>query len=277
MTAGITHLVNGEPTDQITVVDRGLQYGDGVFETIAVQRGHALLWEQHLTRLQAGCERLGIHIASIIEPIKQEAEQLVAGVDHAVLKIIVTRGQGGRGYRPPTDLSPTRILSLLPWPLTPQDYRVTGVALRLCDTRLSENSKLAGIKHLNRLEQVLARAEWQDDFQEGLMLSQSGNVIEGTMSNVFAQVGDKVVTPLIETCGVAGVMREAIIEQLSKLGVDCEQSRVDLQMLYNADAMFISNSLIGLWPVTALEHKTFPVTEFQRKLQDALTDVCVTG
>ena len=239
MTIATRHLVNGKPTDHITVVDRGLHYGDGCFETIAVQHGHALLWEKHLARLHGGCERLGIKVAADFSLIKQEAEQLVAGVDRAVLKIIITRGQGGRGYRPQTGSSPTRILSLSPWPVYPQDYRSTGIALRLCDTRLSENSKLAGIKHLNRLEQVLARAEWQEDFQEGLMLSQSGDVIEGTMSNVFAQVGDKVVTPLIETSGVTGIMREVIIKQLAKSEINCEQRRVDLEIFYNADAMFI--------------------------------------
>jgi len=277
LTVGTRHLVNGKPIDHIAVVDRGMQYGDGCFETIAVQRGHALLWEPHLARLLDGCERLGIKMTSDIKLIRQEAEQLAAGVDCAVLKIIITRGQGGRGYRPQTGLSPTRILSLSPWPVYPQDYRATGIALRLCDTRLSENSRLAGVKHLNRLEQVLARAEWQDDFQEGLMLSQSGSVVEGTMSNVFVQVGDKVVTPLIETCGVTGIMRDAIIKQLAETRVNCEQMRVDLNMLYDADALFISNSLIGLWPVTTLEHKTFPITELQRQLQDALADVCVTG
>lgn len=215
-------------------------------------------------------------MTSIIELIKQEAEQLAADVDRAVLKIIITRGQGGRGYLAQADLMPTRILSLSAWPDYPQDYRVTGIALRLCDTRLSENNKLAGIKHLNRLEQVLARAEWQDDYQEGLMLTRSGDVIAGTMSNVFLQVGDKIVTPLIETSGVAGVMRETIVKQLSKTGGNFEEVQIDLPMLYNADAMFISNSLIGLWPVTSLENKTFPITELERQLQDALVDVCAT-
>lgn len=276
MTTRITHLVNGKSTDHIAVSDRGMQYGDGCFETIAVQHGRMLLQEQHLRRLNNGCERLGIKIASILEQIKQEAEQLAASVDRAVLKIIVTRGQGSRGYRAQADLAPTRILSLSAWPVYPQDYRTTGIALRLCDTRLSENSKLAGIKHLNRLEQVLARAEWQDDYQEGLMLTRSGDVIAGTMSNVFIQIGDKIVTPLIEVCGVAGIMRETIINQFTKTGIGCKQARVDLPMLYNADALFISNSLIGLWPVTALENKTFPITELERQLQDALVDVCAT-
>lgn len=256
--------------------DRGLQYGDGCFETIAVQHGHILLWEQHLQRLRDGCERLEIIITSVMEQIKQEAEQLASGIDRAVLKIIITRGQGGRGYLAQTDLTPTRILSLSVWPEYPQDYRATGIALRLCDTRLSENSKLAGIKHLNRLEQVLARAEWQDDYQEGLMLTRSDDVIAGTMSNVFVQIGDTIITPPIKTCGVAGIMRQTIISQFAKKGVACKETRVDLPMLHNADALFISNSLIGLWPVNTLGNKTFPVTELERQLQDALVDVCVT-
>lgn len=147
--------------------------------------------------------------------------------------------------------------------------------MRLCDTRLSENKTLAGIKHLNRLEQVLARSEWQDQYQEGLMLNQAGQVVEGTMSNVFVQIGDEVITPLLNHCGVAGVMRSVIFDKLSDKNINCQQRQLELQILYEADAIFICNSIIGLWPVISLDNKSFPITDLQRYLQNAISNVCI--
>ncbi len=273
---GTAVLVNGKMADHVSIHDRGLQYGDGCFETIAVQHGQALLWGEHMQRLKTGCARLGINLNGVLDQVAHEAEKLVRDTSKGVLKLIITRGQGGRGYRPDQALKPTRILSLTPWPQYPKDYRVGGIAMRLCDTRLSENKKLAGIKHLNRLDQVLARAEWQDDYQEGVMLDQAGNVIEGTMSNIFMQIGNEVITPALNNCGVAGVMRDVILNKLSDANILCQQSQIDPQTLYRADAIFVCNSLIGLWPVTSLENKSFPVTDLERQLQDAISNVCVT-
>ncbi|MEE8386937.1 MAG: aminodeoxychorismate lyase [Acidiferrobacterales bacterium] len=275
MSTGSGSLVNGKMADHVSINDRGLQYGDGCFETIAVQHGQALLWDEHMQRLETGCARLGIKLNGITEKLAHEAEKLVRDTPTGVLKLIITRGQGGRGYRPDQALNPTRILSLTPWPQYPKDYRAEGIAMRLCDTRLSENKTLAGIKHLNRLEQVLARSEWQDDYQEGLMLNQAGYVIEGTMSNIFMQIENEVITPAMENCGVAGVMRDVILHKLSDANIVCQQSRIDLESLYQADAIFVCNSLIGLWPVTSLENKSFPITDLERELQDAISDVCV--
>jgi len=194
-----------------------------------------------------------------------------------VLKIIITRGTGARGYRADTALMPTRILSLTPWPVRNQDYSSEGIAMRLCDTRLSGNETFAGIKHLNRLEQVLARSEWLDEYQEGLMLDISGNAIEGTMSNIFIQRGSEVITPSLESCGVMGVMREVILQKLSEIGVNYHQSMIDVESIYNADALFCTNSLIGLWPVTSFCSSTYPITELERKLQLAINDVIVVN
>ncbi len=270
-----TSMVNGKISDQISVNDRGLQYGDGCFETIAVQHGRALLLDKHISRLVTGCARLGISQNGLADQLTEEAEKFAQSTEKGVLKIIITRGAGGRGYRTDQTLNPTRILSLSPWPHYPKDYRTEGIAMRLCDTRLSKNKKLAGIKHLNRLEQVLARSEWQDSHQEGLMLDQAGHVIEGTMSNIFIQIGNELRTPGLEDCGVSGVMRNEILRQLSKAGVNCQETRIDLDMIFNADALFVCNSLIGLWPVTSLNDKLFSITETERELQEAIKDVCV--
>jgi len=275
MSTLIASMVNGRNSDHISVNDRGLQFGDGCFETIAVQHGRALLLDKHLLRLANGCARLGISVDGLVDQLNVEAEKIALSTEKGVLKIILTRGVSGRGYRPSQELMPTRVLLLTPWPQYPNDYRNEGIAMRLCDTRLSENRKLAGIKHLNRLEQVLARSEWHDSHQEGLMLDQAGRVIEGTMSNIFIQMGGELRTPDLEHCGVSGVMRNEILQYLSKAGVKCQESRIDLEMILNADAMFVCNSLIGLWPVTSLDDKSFPITDRERELQEAIKDVCV--
>lgn len=276
MITGVTSLVNGEMIDHVSISDRGLLYGDGCFETIAVQHGRALLWDQHLQRLKTGCARLGIKPDSTDDRLAAEAEKIIHNTEKGVLKLIITRGAGGRGYRADQTLGPTRILSLTPWPTFPKNYRAEGIAMRLCDTRLSENEKLTGIKHLNRLEQVLARSEWQDQYQEGLMLDQAGFVIEGTMSNIFIQTGNEMKTPALGNCGVSGIMRDVILGYLSDTNIICQETRIDLSMIYNADAIFVCNSIIGLWPVISLENNFFPITELERKLQDAISDVCVT-
>jgi 4-amino-4-deoxychorismate lyase len=154
MTLATATLVNGEPGDVIPVSDRGLLYGDGIFETIAVREGRPRHWQRHMHRLQAGCTRLGI------QPFENslltaEADSITNGVDKGVLKLIVTRGSGGRGYRVAEAIACTRIMQLHPWPEYPAANAEQGVKTRLCETRLGHNPVLAGIKHLNRLEQVL--------------------------------------------------------------------------------------------------------------------------
>lgn len=275
MSTNITSLVNGVAAEQISIADRGLQYGDGCFETIAVHQGQALLWDRHIQRLVSGCQRLGINASVIADELSVDAKNIITSAMDGVLKIIVTRGAGERGYRSDNTQRPTRIVTFGPSPQYPKDYRCEGIAMRLCDTRLSENKTLAGIKHLNRLEQVLARSEWQDQYQEGLMLNQAGQVIEGTMSNVFVQIGDEVITPMLNHCGVAGVMRSVIFDKLSDKNINCQQRQLELQTLYEADAIFICNSIIGLWPVISLDNKSFPITDLQRYLQNAISNVCI--
>ena len=268
-------LVNGEQTDQISIGDRGLNYGDGCFETIAVKSGAPLLWQRHMDRLFASCKMLGIGIDFDAGILAAEAEQVLEPKENAVLKIVVTRGTGGQGYRPDANTAATRIVSAHPWRLRPPEFRTDGIRLCVCETRLGRNPRLAGIKHLNRLEQVLARAEWQDEYEEGLMLDTDNQVIEGTMTNVFLQLGQEIITPSLENCGVNGVIRTEILEQLESMGITCKQATVSLDMIYNADGLFICNSLIGVWPVATIEQKKFPVTELTRKIQHGIESVIV--
>ena len=268
-------LVNGVAVDMISVRDRGLQYGDGLFETIAVHRGTPLLWEQHAQRLLAGAVRLGMLPPEVVL-LRAEADQLCRGVERGVLKIILTRGVSGRGYRPDASIPMTRVLSLSPWPDYQPSWSGEGVAVRLCQTRLASQPRLAGLKHLNRLEQVLARAEWDDEYAEGLMQDESGNIIEGTMTNVFLVEEGTLCTPDVTRCGVEGVMRGAVLEQAGCLGIACRVGPVTATQLEQADELFLTNSLIGLWPVRRIENRSYTIGQTTRKIQKAIRDAgCV--
>lgn len=245
-------VINGEAGDAIAVRDRGLQYGDGLFETIPIVAGQPLHFERHLRRLAHGCERLGIPCPSAPQ-IFDDLLKLPMDDDRAVLKIIVTRGAGGRGYRPPRQPSPTRILSLWPWPDYPPGCATLGVTVRVCDISLGSNPRLAGIKHLNRLEQVLARGEWDDpEIMEGLMLDRQGNLVEGTMCNVFVLLDGELQTPALTEAGVAGIMREIVIEHCAAIGSPVIERHLSMDELGRAEEIFLTNSLIGLWPVREL-------------------------
>ena len=245
-------LIDGVPADRIPVADRGLQYGDGLFETIAVVDGTPCLFDRHLARLREGCVRLSIPPPPEDE-LAAEALGLSRGVDRAVLKLILTRGEGGRGYRPPDPSRPRRILRLAPWPAYPDAWRSTGVRVRYCRTRLGHQPLLAGLKHLNRLEQVLARAEWNDlDIAEGLMLDLDGRVVEGTQTNLFVLQDGQLLTPALDRCGVAGVVRGLVLEAAWVLGFRVVEAALTPERLAAADALFLTSSLAGVWPVREL-------------------------
>jgi 4-amino-4-deoxychorismate lyase len=264
-------LVNGKTSAVLDVSDRGLHYGDGVFETMAVANGVVLLWEQHLRRLQRGCGRLGIPVPEP-DQLHRESMQLTAGVERGVLKLMVTRGAGARGYRYREAVPPTRVLQLHPWPEHPPRARRDGAVVGLCRTRLSRQPLLAGIKHLNRLEQVLARSEWTDEWHEAVMLDERGNAIEATASNLFIVRGGAVLTPVLDECGVAGVLREMIITSGPALQLDVRESRLAPADLEAADELFLTNSIIGLWPVGVYNGKRRGVGPVSRRLQEHLCE-----
>ncbi len=268
-------LVNGELTDAVSARDRGFQYGDGLFETLAVQHGMPLLLDKHLVRLGAGAERLGFQISPAL--LRQEAEQLCRNVERGVLKVIVTRGINMRGYRGDPAATPTRVLSLSDWLSYPTGYTKEGVAVRLCRTRLAAQPALAGLKHLNRLEQVLARAEWGDEYAEGLMQDESGNIVEGTMTNVFLVCDGTLVTPALDRCGVEGVMRSEVLARAARLGIACHVETVTPGYLELAQEIFLTNCLIGLWPVRRVERRSYAIGDITHKIQQAIRDAYVAG
>lgn len=264
-------LVNGECREHIEISDRGFQYGDGLFETIAVTNGQPVFLDRHLDRLNAGCRRLYIPFPGS-ELLALEAQKLCRYSSKAVLKLIITRGSGGRGYRQPDLIQPTRVLSLYPFPDYPDTYKEQGITVRICDTRLGLNPALAGIKHLNRLEQILARAEWTDpDIQEGIMLDMNEHVIEGTMTNLFYVKNDTLYTSSLKLAGVAGIMRGIIMAVSSEHGFSAIEHTFTKDELISADEVFVCNSIIGIWPVNQIGTVCFPVGVRTRQLQTWLT------
>jgi 4-amino-4-deoxychorismate lyase len=261
-------LINGRESEVVAHDDRGLSYGDGLFETIACLDGRPFLWDQHIARLQHGCKRLGIPMPSA--SLLQDEVAKVSDSGRAVAKITITRGRGGRGYICPDPPQPLRIVASHPWPQRDRLAK-TGVTLRWCETPLARNQRLAGIKHLNRLEQVLARREWNDEtISEGLMSTSDGEVIEGTMSNLFVVHGDDVSTPSLTDCGIAGVMRAALIATLEGSGQQVSIRAVKREDVYHADEVFLSNCIIGIWPVIALADARWPVGALTSRLQSAI-------
>ena len=269
-------LINGEVKEAISVNDRGLLYGDGLFETMAARNGQIQLWEAHWQRLSLGCNKLSIELPNKTM-IEKEIELLIENNDEAqfIIKLIVTRGEGQRGYRFDKEQNTTRILSSHTWPNYLDKYQTEGVDVCYCETKLSENQKLAGIKHLNRLEQVLARNEWDDEFQEGLMLTAQGNVVDGTMSNVFAVKDNKIFTPGLSLCGVDGVMRKAVIKIAKDKGYSIYEKDFNKAEIEQADELFLTNSLFGIWPIKFIGKTRFTKNgNITKELQEEIKKIC---
>ena len=239
-------LVDGVAGGRVSPFDRGLNYGDGLFETIRLHEGRLPLLERHLTRLQAGCVRLGIPWPgddALADDLRQ-----VTGDGEGVVRIVVTRGNGGRGYAPPERVQATRIVSHHPLPhATPG-----GLSVGVCNVRLGRNRHLAGLKHVSRLEQVIAAAEAQErGWQEGLMLDDRDCVVEGTRHNLFYVRDGRLLTPPVDECGVAGVMRAQILE-LFATGDGCEEP-LGYDALHALDEVLLCNAVVGVRVVNRLE------------------------
>jgi 4-amino-4-deoxychorismate lyase len=252
-------LIDGVPSDQLPATDRGLAYGDGLFETIRIHRGKPLFLDLHLQRLALGCERLGI--ATAIPQWRQWLERaLQEAAPACVLKLIVTRGSGGRGYRPPESAQPRCIISLHDLPPPGQPDPREGIKAFVCEQRLALQPALAGIKHLNRLEQVLASREFPDaSWHEGLMCDYAGNLVEGTRSNLFVAVNGRLFTPDLTQCGIAGILRAQL---LTLFGSRVEVGTLHKNCLLDVEEIFVCNSVLGIWPVTQLRFQ-----DQQRQLQ----------
>lgn len=257
-------LVDGEISDRVSVSDRGLQYGDGVFETIAVFRGQPRFWQAHVDRLTAGCEQLHLPVTPQAVLLR-EVQTVSAGQGDCVVKIIITRGTSGRGYAPVIPSKGNRIVCSYAWPEDPGQLTETGIRTRICDLRLAIQPALAGVKHLNRLEQIMARSEWDDRaIQEGILLDREDYVISAISSNIFLVHSGRLLTPRMDRCGVRGVMRGAVLQAFKSR---CEQRRISLDMLPEAEEVFVCNAVRGIFPVTRIDHWEYQIGPVTREVQ----------
>jgi 4-amino-4-deoxychorismate lyase len=262
-------LVNGVATEQISTRDRGFGYGDGLFESIRLVGTVAPLWSRHMQRLAEGCARLKIPAPDPAQ-LWREALDVSRELPQSVVRITITRGPGERGYAPPLSPQPSRVVAAFAPPEVASSTYAQGIRLRVCAIRLAEQPLLAGIKHLNRLEQVLARAEWNDPaIAEGLLLDSHGRVISATMANLFAMVDGELLTPSLDRCGVAGVARAEVLAA-------CPQARaaeLTLDTLLGAGEVFLSSSVRGILPVRSLDGCGYAPGATTRRLQQHWRDL----
>lgn len=263
-------LINGELGEVLDARDRGLSYGDGAFRTLRCINGRLPFWPLHIAKLRADCQVLGIACPAETLWLSDIARLAPA---NAAVKLLVTRGVALRGYACDASAPVTRLTFVSPLPSYPDALYRDGVATRLCDWRLTIQPGLAGIKHLNRLDQVMARREWRDlAIFDGLMLNTRDELVEGVMSNLFLARGGELYTHPLTDCGVAGVTRSLILAAAHSLGIAVHQMPLALSDLAAADEVMLCNSLAGLLPVRQCRGDTadFSGNWHKRCLFDAL-------
>lgn len=267
-------LVNGELGPLLAVTDRGFNYGDGLFTTLCCRAGQPLLWPLHVARLTQGCARLGF---AMVDDglLLAELQSLAAGSD-CIIKIILTRGSGGRGYGCSGVLGPNRVVSCHPLPAQRQQWREQGLRLATLSGRLGSQPLLAGLKSLNRLEQVLLRREVAAlAVDEGLCLDAEGYLVEATAANLWWRQGERWFTPELSHCGVAGVMRQRLLQLFAEQGVSVDCLRPVRALLDDADEIALSNCTFGLVPVRELDGRLLPPAHATRQLQQQLAEVMI--
>lgn len=261
-------LLNGKVTGEL-IQSRGLHFGDGVFRTLLIWRGQPVDWDLHMQKLSQDCTALQLKMPDI-RLLRAEADQLTHQSDRAVLKIILCRRYEGRGYASETE-EVDRLLLLQLAPLFPLAHWTEGIQLFVCGISLSPQPALAGIKHLNRLEQVLASRHWPKDMDEGILCDKEGCPVSGTRTNLFWIKNGTLHTPLLHSCGVSGVMRKKIMLLSYSNKIMVTEVTAPMDHLHQADEVFVTNSLLGIWPVRQLENRTWhapgPITQ---RLQIAL-------
>lgn len=276
MTRTINYLINGSFDHIISPFDRGFAYGDGVFRTMKMVDGLPENWPQHYQKLVADCAAINI-VCPSAELLMSDLQQLFSSVDMsenqlAVAKIIITRGEGNRGYTPPAITAPMRVVTKSPMPEYPAQRFATGVNLHVCEMRVAVQPLLAGIKSLNRLENVLARMEWNDqNIADSILLDTNDNVIECTAANIFARFGDTLITPSLMQCGVAGITRQRIIDIVPTIPLKISIETFNLKKLLAADELIICNSLYGAWQVCSIQEKAIKTGALAANIRAALT------
>jgi 4-amino-4-deoxychorismate lyase len=262
--------IDGVEGASVPADDRGLQYGDGLFETVLVRNAVPRFIDLHRRRLRQGLERLRFPPLDERALADDIARASALAPARAVLKIIVTRGSSGRGYVPPTDARPRRIVSLWPDLSSAASRYEQGVDLGIAQLRLPAQSALAGLKHLNRLEHVLAAAEREEGTHDILLLDANDQLVSGSACNVFLVKTGELLTPRVDRVGVAGVMRSIVLREAARLGIPARETDLTLRDLASADALFITNARIGVVPVKRVREHEFAMSEIATGLRQTI-------
>ena len=259
-------LINGQADAGVSPLDRGLSYGDGVFRTLRTRAGKPLWWADHYATLARDCAALALACPEQ-KLLLDEVETVARGGADSVVKITVTRGLGARGYASPEPSCPTRIVVATPLP----DYArpaAQGVRVRWCALRLARQAELAGVKHLNRLENVLARQEWNDPtIAEGLLCDDTGAVIGGTMTNIFVMRDGQLHTPDLSLSGIDGVTRSRILRVAETHDIALKIGRLEAADILASEEIFLGNSIAGLWRVARLEEREWVSADWTERFR----------
>ncbi|WP_368541278.1 aminodeoxychorismate lyase [Enterobacter soli] len=263
-------LINGLKQDDLPASDRATQFGDGCFTTARIAEGEISFLAAHISRLQQACEKLLIPFTEW-ETLAHEMAQLAVGHASGVLKVIISRGSGGRGYSGASCRHPSRILSVSAYPAHYARWRHDGIVLELSPVRLGRNPMLAGIKHLNRLEQVLIRTHLeQSDADEALVLDSEGFITECCAANLFWRQGREVFTPKLDQAGVNGIMRQFCLQQLARSDFRVVEVNAAEDALLAAEEVLVCNALMPVVPVRAWGQQTWS----SRELYQFLAPLC---
>jgi 4-amino-4-deoxychorismate lyase len=264
-------LVDGKQTRRLHPLDRGLQYGDGVFRTMRARPGRIDWWADQYAKLASDAQALGLACPPE-DLLRTECLEVSQDVD-CVIKLILTRGTGSRGFARPVDARPTRIVQAFALPDYPAAYSTEGIKVRWCSLKLGHQPRLAGIKHLNRLENVIARAEWSDPgIAEGLLMDETGWVVGGVMSNILVIRGKTLFTPDLSQCGIAGVARMRIMRACLRTGMTVCVTQMRPHDIYNADEVCLCNSLMGVWRIRMIEDISCGSNGWAGKLRTCLNE-----
>jgi len=258
-------LINGEELPEISVFSRNMQYGDGLFETCIAMNNQILFWPYHFSRLDIGCEKLSIKKIDEIVWFNDIKKALSLSLNkRCVVKLILSRGNSVRGYGYKDNIEPVRvvIISDMTQSLINKSY-----VLEYAKSGYHSNPKLAGIKHCNRLEQILARSNLSSN--EAIMLDEQENVISVTQGNIYFVFGNKLLTPKLDRCGVVGSRRSLILELARSLKMKAMESDISINQVQQADEVFISNSVIGIQPVHLIETHKLGKNPLTEKIQKA--------
>jgi len=268
-------LINGIETTQIAATDRGLAYGDGLFSTIKIESGIVQLWDYHLQRLQLGAKKLffpEVDWLLLTNEVQYLANSIAQHSD-AVIKVILTRGTGGRGYSVAGCHSPQRILSIHAFPEYYKHWQQNGIKVVQCKQTLASNKQLAGLKTLNRLEQVLIKHELETlQAVEGIVCDNNGDVIEACSANVFIYLENQWLTPKLDAAGVAGVKRQQIIDLAKNSDINIVETQIKSKHFFAAEAACLTNALMDIVPITQYQSFCYPQSSFShiKKLQSLL-------